>query len=203
MFENVPMLVKIRSDRGLRKAKELIDITMEKFEIKPDPKAVTVDYNAEYPYETTEALIEQGLIKIITADFSATEKSTETDEEKLAIAIKEAMATPDVVLEEIDYVKEEITEYVETDGKPGVEVVGVVWNERDHGNRIYRYDPNGETLHDGDVVLVPTKASSKETVKKAAVAEGNHKVDPDTVKHPLKKIISVVKRKMEEILSGD
>ena len=203
MFENVPMLVKIRSDRGLKKAKELIDITMDKFEMKPDPKAVTVDYNAEHPYETTEALIEQGLIKILTADFSASAKSTETDEEQLTLAINEAMATPDVVLEEIDYVKEEITEYVETDDKPGVEVVGVVWNERDHGNRIYRYDPNGETLHDGDVVLVPTKASSKETVKKAAVAEGNHKVDPDTVKHPLKKIISVVKRKMEDILSGD
>jgi hypothetical protein len=215
MFENVPMLVKIRSDRGLKKAKELIDITMDKFEMKPDPKAVTVDYNAEHPYETTEALIEQGLIKILTADFSASDRSEqtaaetvadaveETAEETLTVAINEAMATPDVVLEEIDYVKEEIVEYVETDDKPGVEVVGVVWNERDHGNRIYRYDPNGETLHDGDVVLVPTKSSSKETVRKAAVAEGNHKVDPDTVHHPLKKIISVVKRKMEDILSGD
>ncbi len=203
MFENVPMLVKIRSDRGLKKAKELIDITMDKFEMKPDPKAETVDYNAAHPYETTEALIEQGLIKILTADFSASEKSTETDEERLTLAINEAMATPDVVLDEIDYVKEEIVEYVETDDKPGVEVVGVVWNERDHGNKIYRYDPNGETLHDGDVVLVPTKSSSKETVRKAAVAEGNHKVDPDTVHHPLKKIISVVKRKMEDILSGD
>jgi hypothetical protein len=54
----------------------------------------------------------------------------------------------------------------------------------------------------GGAVLVPTKSSSKETVRKAAVAEGNHKVDPDTVKSPPKKIISVVKRRVEDILSG-
>ena len=38
---------------------------------------------------------------------------------------------------------------------------------------------------------------------KAAVAHGNHRVDPETLHHPLKKIIAVVKRKAEIVLSGE
>ena len=206
MFENVPMLVRIRSDRGFRKALELVDITMAKFEMKPDKKFVAVDYAKEHPFEKTQALIDRGLIKLLSNDFTPTERPEPEEPEAPAITeeqIEEAMNTPDVELEEVDYVDEPVEEYTETVDHPGVEVIGVVWNEREKGNKIYRYDPNGEVVHDGDVVLVPTKAREKEIVRKAAVAHGNHKVDPESVKHPLKKIISVVKRKVEDILSGD
>ena len=209
MFENVPMLVRIRSDRGFRKALELVDITMAKFEMKPDKKFVAVDYAKEHPFEKTQALIDRGLIKLLSNDFTPTERpepeEPEAPEEPAITEeqIEEAMNTPDVNLEEVDYVDEPVEEYTETVDHPGVEVIGVVWNEREKGNKIYRYDPNGEVVHDGDVVLVPTKAREKEIVRKAAVAHGNHKVDPESVKHPLKKIISVVKRKVEDILSGD
>lgn len=234
MFEQVPMLIRVRSDRGLKKAKEIIDITMDKFGLKPDKKAVWVDYVAEHPYERTQALIDRELIKVlipegfvaidphhivaasinaadeliptpvseISDELSTDSQSEPTSEELLCAAIEEAMATPDVELSEVDYIDEEVEVYDESDGKAGVEVVGVVWNERKHNNIIYNYDPNGEELNDGDVVLVPTKASSREIIRKAAVAHGNHKVDPDTIKHPLKKIISVVRRKIEDVLSG-
>ena len=230
MFEQVPMLIRIRSDRGLKKAKEIIDITMEKFDLKPDKKAVYVDYVAEHPYERTQALIDRELIKVLipegfvaidphhivavsmntaeeitptpVSNNPTVEEPEHTPEELLPEAIEEAMATPDVELSEVDYIDEEVEVYEDHDGKIGVEVVGVVWNEKKHNNVIYNYDPDGEELHDGDVVLVPTKASSREIIRKAAVAHGNHKVDPDTVRHPLKKIISVVRRKIEDALSN-
>ena len=68
IFADVPMLVKIKSNLGLKKAKELVDIVMAKFEIELNPKAKFVDYVAENPYEETEALIQKGLIKVLQAD---------------------------------------------------------------------------------------------------------------------------------------
>jgi len=205
MFEQVPMLVRIRSDRGIKKAFELIDVTMEKFGLKPDPKAEAVDYVAEHPYERTQALIDRELIKILIPEGYVAIDPThivKAESIEMAHAIEEALAEPDVKLEEIDFVDEIDEAYEETKEHPGVEVIGVVWKEKDHGNRIYRYDPNGQKVEDGDMVLVPTKSSSTEIIRKAAVAHGNHKVDPESIKHPLKKIISVIKRKMEDVLSG-
>ena len=126
--------------------------------------------------------------------------SENVDEE----AVAEAMAAPDVELSKIDFVDEIDEEYASTEEKPGVEVIGVVWPERPHKNKIYRYDPNGEDIHDGDVVLVPSRdvASNKDVIRKAAVAHGNHTVDPETLKYPLKKIIGVVKHKAASALTG-
>jgi len=116
-----------------------------------------------------------------------------------------AMDTPDVELDKIDFVDEIDEAYEGTEEAPGFEVVGVVWPERPHGNKVYRYDPNGETLEDGDIVLVPTRdaAKNRDVVRKAAVAHGNHEIDPATLKHPLKKIIGVVRRKAEKLLESD
>ena len=70
-------------------------------------------------------------------------------------------------------------------------------------NKVYKYDPNGERLTNGDVVLVPSRdvEKNREIIRKAAVAHGNHKVDPEHIHHPLKKIIGVVKRKAEQALT--
>lgn len=118
-------------------------------------------------------------------------------------ALEEALATPDVVLSEIEYVEDDDEDYEETEEEPGVEVIGVVWPERAHKNKVYRYDPNGEKLTNGDVVLVPSRdaARNRDIIRKAAVAHGNHKVDPEHIHHPLKKIIGVVKRKAEQALT--
>lgn len=82
----------------------------------------------------------------------------------------------------------------------GVEVISVEWPESQ--GKIYRYDPDGETLAEGDVVLVPTsdKENDREIDREATVVWGNHRVDPATLKHPLKKIIKVVRRKIENYL---
>lgn len=130
----------------------------------------------------------------IIADLGSEELSEE-DREQLEHDIEEALAEPDVDLSEIDFVDEIDEEYVESEEKPGVEVIAVVWPERAHKNKIYRYDPAGEVLHENDVVLVPTRDVHKdrEVIRKATVAHGNHVVDPEILAHSLKKIIGVVR----------
>jgi hypothetical protein len=125
------------------------------------------------------------------------EENVNADELTLAIE------APTPNLSEIDYVKTDVRE--EGGEERGVEVIGVVWPERRKRNHVYNYDPNGEILTEGDVVLVPThdSARNRDVIRKAAVAHGNHKTNPDKLTHPLKKIIGVVKRKIEAVLSQD
>ena len=125
----------------------------------------------------------------------------EVDEELL----EEAMAQPDIDLEQIEFVPDDDDQFEVAPEEPGVEVIGIVWPERAHKNKVYRYDPNGEQLNEGDIVLVPTRDhhQNKDVVRKAAVAHGNHRVDPEHIKHPLKKIIGVLKRRVAESLTPD
>ena len=114
----------------------------------------------------------------------------EVDEELLA----EAMAEPTIELEEIEFVDvidEEVKEEEE-----GVEIIGVVWPERQHKNKVYRYDPNGEVIADGDIVLIPSRDvhRNRDIIRKAVVVHGNHRVAPETLLHPLKKVIAVIHR---------
>ena len=110
------------------------------------------------------------------------------DEEALAEALEE----PTFELDEIEYV-----DVIDEETENGVEVIGVVWPERANKNKIYRYDPDGSVINDGDIVLVPSRDihRNRDIIRKAAVAHGNHKVDPETLKHPLKKIVGIVKRR--------
>ena len=88
----------------------------------------------------------------------------------------------------------------------GVEVIDVIWPEHKdrEKERVYRYDPNGEQLEAGDIVLVPSTDihSNKELIREAEVAKGNYKADPDTIRHPLKKIIRVVRRRAEKVFTS-
>ena len=140
--------------------------------------------------------------------YAPKEKVVEEPEEEIVILaeveeekIDEALHTADISLDEIDYVDDEVIEEAEE----GVEVISVVWPEKAKKNKLYRYDPNGEQVHDGDIVLVPSRdnAQNRDIIRKAAVAHGNHRVDPETLHHPLKKIIAIVKRKAEDVLSGE
>ncbi len=122
----------------------------------------------------------------------------EVNEEDLA----EALAQPEVDLTAIEIIPDDDDQFEAAPEDPGVEVIGVVWPEKKKKNKIYRYDPNGEILNEGDVVLVPTwnNTQQKEVIRKATVAHANHRVEPEHIKHPLKKIIAVIKRKAEEML---
>ena len=115
IFEAVPMLVKIKSGLGLKKAKELVDIEMAKFGIELDPKFKEVDYVSEYPYEETDALVQKKLIKVLAADadvvVAAQPKVVEEDEieEVLEPVIEEIVEEP-VVEEVAEEVVEEVIE---------------------------------------------------------------------------------------------
>ena len=82
IFADVPMLLKIKSGLGLRKAKEIVDITMAKFGIEPNPKAKTVDYVKAYPYAETEDLLSRKLVKALEADASMIVKSSKAKDEE-------------------------------------------------------------------------------------------------------------------------
>ena len=114
--------------------------------------------------------------------------------------LDEVLETPDIVLEEIDYIEDDDEELDE-----GMEVIGVVWPEKKTNNKVYRYAPNGEILEKGDIVLVPTMdhARNREVVRKAAVAHGNHRIDPSHHPYPLKKIIGVLRHHVEHALTPD
>ena len=77
----------------------------------------------------------------------------------------------------------------------GVEVIEVIWAESS-SKKVYRYDPNGMKVERGDIIRVPSRdaAKNRDVIRKVIVARGNHKVDPETLKHPLKKVDSVVNR---------
>ena len=117
--------------------------------------------------------------------------------------LEEALAQPDIDLTEIEFVPDDDDRFAAAPDEPGVEVIGIVWPERAHKNKVYRYDPNGEQLNEGDIVLVPTRDHSKnrDVVRKAAVAHANHRVDPEHIKHPLKKIIGIIKRRVSDSLT--
>lgn len=64
-MHGTPMMVKIKSPRGVKKAIRLIDIMLERREgVKRN--VAERDYAAMYPYETIEELIEDGLVKDVS-----------------------------------------------------------------------------------------------------------------------------------------
>ncbi len=156
------------------------------FEIKVD------NYDELYAQPTEEE--PAGKDEMFEEDVVIIEK--DVDEE----ALYEAMAEPDVELDKIDYIPEAV-EAVE-EGAETVEVIGVVWPEKTKKNKIYKYDPNGEVVAEGDVVLVPSRDvhSKKDVIRKAAVAQGNHFEDSQKLHSPLKKIIGVVKSSLKVYL---
>lgn len=60
-FEETPMMIKVKSDRSVKYAKELIDVVLEGAE----KKKVYEEVSYEVPYMTDEELINEGLAKIV------------------------------------------------------------------------------------------------------------------------------------------
>ncbi len=219
-YAKVPMMIRIKSERGLKRAKALIDAIMAKFSLPPLEGREPIDFAANYPYETTRALVERSLIKILIPGTTAAEPKPHHHEYKKVFKvveenevdeiilfeldgitdedITEIIASPTPSLESIDYddASEDTTDFEETPQHPGVDVIGVVWPERATRNKIYRYDPDGESVEAGDIVIVPTRDAhrNREVIRKAVVAHANHKVEKDALTHPLKKIIGVMHR---------
>ena len=178
----------------------MVPITMPEKKVVPPPpqaKQITeileiVDDEAEIEESELASVEETGEVVEI-ADVGNVVVEDIPEEE-----LSEALETPDVVLEEINYVEDNDEELEE-----GVEVIGVVWPEKANRNKVYRYDPDGEKLEKGDLVLVPTRDvhKNKEVIRKAAVAHENHRIDPALHPHAIKKIIGVIRRHADAVLA--
>ena len=109
---SVPLLFKIKSDKKVVSAKELIDIVMEDNELEAG-KSPAEDYVTLYPYEKTEPLIKRKLIKLLKMKDSgvgAEEGLIELTEEEYAVLTAEEQA--EEVAETVEEVVEEVVEEI-------------------------------------------------------------------------------------------
>jgi hypothetical protein len=154
-----------------------------------------------------ETIIEDAEVEIEADECDAPEVVATVEEaEEIEQAVEEAV---EEVVEEVEEVTEidEILDSIpeageQTEDENTVEAIDIFWEERTH--KTYRYDPDGNEVDEGDVVLVPTRDehSDKEVVREAEVARGNYKIDAESLDRPLKKIIGVVRRKAEKIFTA-
>ena len=142
------------------------------------------------PEPEIETVLEEAEVEVDAGDGDAPEVIAIVEEENAdATEVEEILAA-------IPFAEEEAAD----DGM--IDAIDIIWEER--SNKTYRYDPDGNDVQEGDVVLVPSRdeASDKDIVREAEVARGNYKVDPATLDRPLKKIIGVVKRRAEKIFTA-
>ena len=162
------------------------------------------------PEEELPVVEEPAIVESVEAEYPILEEYVET----VCPVIEVAPAIEEPAIEEDVAVEEPVTEEVEDilasipctddelEDENTVDAIDIFWKERT--NKTYRYDPNGNNVEEGDIVLVPTRdvESDKEIVREAEVARGNYKIDPATLEHPLKKIIGVVRRKAEQVFAA-
>ena len=179
--------------------KVVVNTPTPKPEPEPDPE----------PEAEIETVVEDAEVEIEAEDGEALEvvATVEKAEEPLENVLPEEVVETAEDAVEADVEVEEILASIpsadeETENENTVDAIDIFWEERSH--KTYRYDPDGNTVEEGDVVLVPTRdeASDKDIVREAEVARGNYKIDAATLDRPLKKIIGVVKRKAEQIFTA-
>ena len=67
-YETVPLRVKVKSKRGVKFGKELIEILMLKVEATHSVEKIETVKLSDYPFDTTKNLLARGLIKLKTED---------------------------------------------------------------------------------------------------------------------------------------
>jgi hypothetical protein len=67
-YEDVPLKIKIKSDRGLKFAKELFDKVVEKFQLEAVKEPKDTVLLEDYPRKTKEKLLEENLIKRVIVE---------------------------------------------------------------------------------------------------------------------------------------
>ena len=90
-YAEVPMMVRVKSDLGLKRAITLIQIMMANDEIERNAKYEAVDFS-QRPYEADAPLLERGLIKIGKGKRSIILKDGETEEEAVKRTVEEIKA---------------------------------------------------------------------------------------------------------------
>lgn len=182
-------------------------------EPEPEAEIETVVEEAEVEIDAPE----EEELPVVIATVEAEEEIPETEEEipeteeEIPAEEEEIPAEEEILVEEeIPEMEEETTELLDAipeieeteENENYVDAIDVFWKERKH--KTYRYDPDGNTVEEGDVVLVPTRdeENDKDIVREAEVSRGNYKIDPAELNHPLKKIIGVVRRKAERVFTA-
>lgn len=117
----------------------------------------------------------------------------------VSVEVEEELDSEDLEIEDI---LASIPSADDNDTANTVEAIDVVWGERT--TKSYRYDPDGNNVESGDIVLVPTRdeANDKEVIREAEVSRSNYKIDSAELEHPLKKIIGVVRRRAEKVFTA-
>lgn len=156
---------------------------------KPAEPEAEIETILEEPEVEVEAEEAQTPEIIATVEAEEIEETEEVEEIEEAEEIEELLAA-------IPSADDDIAD------ENKVDAIDIFWEERTH--KTYRYDPDGNSVEEGDTVLVPTRDehSDKEVVREAEVARGNYKIDADTLDRPLKKIIGVVRRRAEKIFTA-
>ena len=142
-FAAVPMMVRIKSDRGLKRAKTLIDLVMARFEITADPKVAELDFVEAYPYDTTKNLVQRGLIKILLDGFETKEPEsenevvkTETASESIGVDADEPSEADGDISETDTSALENILSHLAADGSEGSEGDDTLAYIDDEGKRV-------------------------------------------------------------------
>ncbi len=134
-YAETPCLYRIKNDRRLKYAKELIDDVMRANALTAGLIAENADYAAQYPYETTEALIERKLIKVLT-----------DEEAQSGTMFKPADIRKSVTVQEADsLIKDEVAELL-------VEKKGGVSDRTRTG--IINIDTLSKNFEDGETVTL-------------------------------------------------
>ena len=88
-YAAVPMMVKVRSDLGMRKAISLIMTMMGDNGINKNPAYKAVDYKNELAYKSDEELLVQGLIKYNVSALTDVSQDVTEDDVKAEVAYRE------------------------------------------------------------------------------------------------------------------
>ena len=126
-YENVPCLYRIKNDRRCKNALELIDMVMERLGAQPG-KEVREDHG--FPYESTEALIEKGLIKELSTQVNAPKEEIHS----ITVEKAEALMSDEVAEASIE--------------------VDVVHHHRQGKKEIINIDTLSQNYQDGDTVTL-------------------------------------------------
>lgn len=151
---DVPCKYRIKNDRRLRYAKELIAMVFEGTDAVYK-EAELVNYAVEFPYEETQPLIERELIKLIRVRDDGTEEPLEDDAETMEeIAPAEEPAPEEIVIPEAHEVT--VAEaVVEMKDEVAVKLVRESGNVSVRGKQtIVNVDTLGEYFSEGETVTL-------------------------------------------------
>ncbi|MBR2612959.1 MAG: hypothetical protein IKC72_07815, partial [Clostridia bacterium] len=115
----LPMMMKVRSERSLRYCLELIEEQMRVLGLEKDDTYIAQDFTM--PYETTEELAKRGLVKVIYGEGTAPADTTVADTLGQITPAPDAEPTTEAPAEEVAPAEEPVIEEVTPVEEPVVE----------------------------------------------------------------------------------